>query len=286
MNKEQATDDLFAIAAAEAGGIKPLLDSFFGFMKRRTDFYVQFDANAGNAKTHKMGFPKGMAETMVMQSLHKYSFQDYNYSEDNQIDPKQLKNETIKKENKLSTAIESKPIQPILTSEGKQIPIGNGGVADNYYWTQSLEEATIYVALKEKTRRKDIICTIKPKSLLLSYQNGENLINGEIEGVVKTDESMWTFVSGQKDECPEIVITLGKTVKTWWKQVIIGHPEIDTSKVDSTKNINDYDSETQGTIRKLMFEQRQKMLGTTLVEKDETQELFDKYGIPPLPNST
>jgi hypothetical protein len=41
------------------------------------------------------------------------------------------------------------------------------------------------------------------------------------------------------------VITLEKVVKTWWSCVIEGHSEIDTSKVDSTCKVGDYDEETQ-----------------------------------------
>jgi hypothetical protein len=32
-------------------------------------------------------------------------------------------------------------------------------------------------------------------------------------------------------EGSEVIVTLEKRRKTWWKHVIVGHPEIDTSKV-------------------------------------------------------
>ena len=37
-----------------------------------------------------------------------------------------------------------------------------------------------------------------------------------------------------------------------------GDEEIDTTKVDSTRDVSDYDGETQGHIRKIMFDQHQK----------------------------
>ena len=37
-----------------------------------------------------------------------------------------------------------------------------------------------------------------------------------------------------------------------------GDEEIDTSKVESTKKIEEYDGQTQGAIRKIMFDQNQK----------------------------
>ena len=51
---------------------------------------------------------------------------------------------------------------------------------------------------------------------------------------------------------------LEKKAERWWKSVVKGGKEIDTTKVDSTKNIDEYDGETQGAIRKLMWEQEQK----------------------------
>ena len=39
---------------------------------------------------------------------------------------------------------------------------------------------------------------------------------------------------------------------------MVGGKEIDTTKVDSVKSIDEYDGETQGAIRKIMFDQDQK----------------------------
>jgi hypothetical protein len=71
-------------------------------------------------------------------------------------------------------------------------------------------------------------------------------------------------------------IVLDKVVETWWERVVVAPKEaaagataagadaaaasdvIDTSMVDSTKPVEDFDPETQAAIRKLVFEQRQK----------------------------
>ncbi len=42
-----------------------------------------------------------------------------------------------------------------------------------------------------------------------------------------------------------LVVTLEKSVETWWRAVVAGHPEIDATLVDSTKRVEDYDDETQ-----------------------------------------
>ena len=56
-------DKVFTQVAGRLGGIQPLLDTFFSFLCRKTDFYVQFDPVV--TKHANMGFPPGIAEKMV-----------------------------------------------------------------------------------------------------------------------------------------------------------------------------------------------------------------------------
>jgi hypothetical protein len=120
-------------------------------------------------------------------------------------------------------------------SKGLQIPIGNGGIATNYCWTQTLNEVTVYIDASDCIRGKDVKCELTAKLLKLSVQ-GKVLVEGEFEEAVKVDDSMWSLnigeLVGEIRENSEVVITLEKTRKTWWKHVIIGDPEIDTSKVN------------------------------------------------------
>jgi hypothetical protein len=287
------TDQAFALLANKAGGIKPLLDSFFGFLNRKTDFYIQFDENDKNPT---MGFPEDGAQKMVMDSFLQYSFTDYAST---QQKSKPTANQTTIQSSKptstekvqVKVKKEKKTVSPVptpaLTDEGKQVPIGNGGIADNYYWTQSLNELTTYVDVDSELRGKDVKCVIAPKSLSLEV-HGKSIVTGPLEDVVNTSESMWTISSSKGTS--QIVISLEKTRKTWWKHVIVGHPEIDTSKVDSTQKIDEYDESTQATIRKLMFEQKQRRLngagGTQMESSSLLPELPPRMLPPgvPLPN--
>ncbi len=162
------------------------------------------------------------------------------------------------------------------TKEGKQIPIGNGGICDKYFWTQSLYETTVYIDVPEGTRGKDIDCKITASKLSLRLKGQkEYLINGELDAKVKTD-SMWTI-----DDRKTVVITLDKCVETWWGTVIKGDPEIDTQRVDSTKKVSDYDDETQGAIRKIMFDQNQKHLGLPTSDEMKSNAILEKARYAP-----
>ena len=82
------------------------------------------------------------------------------------------------------------------------------------------------------TRGKEVDCVMKPRSLSLSLKgrNDGPILSGKLEDIVKLDESMWTLASD--DNSTQVIITLDKQRKTWWKHVLVGDPEIDTSKVE------------------------------------------------------
>lgn len=97
----------------------------------------------------------------------------------------------------------------------------------------------------------------------------EEYLVGQLDEAVRVDESLWTLaVSPATSTCVKhqgqsqvvIVITLDKCQRTWWRCVVRGHAEIDTSRVDSTQRVTDYDDETQAALRKIMFEQQQKVI--------------------------
>ena len=58
-------DEVLLNIAGQLGGIEPLLNTFFWFLHRKTDFYVEFAAGTTNAK---MGFPPGVAEGMLLKA--------------------------------------------------------------------------------------------------------------------------------------------------------------------------------------------------------------------------
>ncbi|CAM9369156.1 unnamed protein product, partial [Ectocarpus sp. 8 AP-2014] len=125
-----------------------------------------------------------------------------------------------------TTAAPSLP--PTSTPDGKQVPIGNGGVTDRYYWTQTVNEATVYVDVPPGTRSKDVSCVIQPKWLKLKVRAGAEdvVFDGELPSAVSREDSMWSLNDGKT-----VVISFEKTTKSWWKSVVEGDPEIDTSKV-------------------------------------------------------
>jgi hypothetical protein len=133
---------------------------------------------------------------------------------------------------------EAKPkAQNIHTNDlNLQNPIGNGGISENYYWTQTLKEITVYIDLEYQAKGKEIQCVITPSHLTLTAR-GQLLLDDDFEDKVCVDESMWTIATDTHEtktgdmKGSQVILTLEKSRKTWWKHVLISDPEIDTTKV-------------------------------------------------------
>lgn len=235
-------DDVLTELAGQAGGLDPLFDSFFGFLYRKTDFYVQFENK--NA-SYKMGFPKGEAERMLLKAFRKYEFRNAepveghssNTSDTSQPSSKKSTTAVVKPVETQSAAKQTIFKSPAndLDSTTVQTPIGNGGIGKNYYWTQTLNELNICIDTKPGVKSKQVKCNIAPRSISVQVDN-ETLLEGSFEEAIRSTESMWTLCSGDGDGPgygggSQIIITLDKIKHTWWKSVIVGDPEIDTTKV-------------------------------------------------------
>ena len=156
-------DDLFIQVAGRAGGLKPLLNAFFGFLHRKTDFYVEYDSDDNKAT---MGFPRGAAEKLLLESFRQYNVKTYKKQQslrNESIPSTQTDNTVSRPSSTITTVSQNKSLvsteTPRITDEGKQIPIGNGGICDNYYWTQTLKELTVYLDMPNSIiRGNDITC--------------------------------------------------------------------------------------------------------------------------------
>lgn len=67
----------------------------------------------------------------------------------------------------------------------------------------------------------------------------ESIVEGELYDKVKPEESVWDIEDNEK-----LIITLEKGQENIWKTIIKGDKEIDATKVDNSKRLEEFDSET------------------------------------------
>eukprot|EP00002_Diphylleia_rotans_P032363 TRINITY_DN678_c0_g3_i2.p1 TRINITY_DN678_c0_g3~~TRINITY_DN678_c0_g3_i2.p1 ORF type:complete len:140 (-),score=46.40 TRINITY_DN678_c0_g3_i2:353-772(-) len=123
-------------------------------------------------------------------------------------------------------------------------------------------------------RSKDIAVEFKPKALKAGLKGKPPIVDGETSQRIKAEDCFWTLEEGKI-----LVLHMEKVNKMeWWKNVIVGHPEIDTSKIQpENSKLSDLDGETRAMVEKMMFDQRQKEMGLPTSEEMKKQEMLKKF---------
>lgn len=138
------------------------------------------------------------------------------------------------------------------TNQENHISTWNGGVTDKYLWNQTLSEINLELPFKETIISSEVHVAIGNKEIKVQYM-GETKLQGEFYERVNKEDCLWNIEDRKK-----IIISIEKKRENWWPCVIKGDPEIDTKKIESKKNINEFDEKTQNELRKFLQEQKLK----------------------------
>lgn len=284
---EEKFDSMLLHIAQQHDGIEPLFDTFFGFLRRKTDFYT--------------GAQKSFAESMVMKSfkLHlnkalkdKAAKEESDKFEKPIPAPEPASIEEIITEGAKETSPTvssmpkkeelSKPIDETKLEEGEESEKGklepnaeNGANYVNYLFTQTLEELEVRVPFDVSYRLKsrDVKVDIKEKHLFVGVKGKEPQVNGELYNKILTDEALWHL------EDNTIVVSLEKFNKQeWWGTIIKGDQEISTKKVQpENSKLGDLDGETRSMVEKMMYDQRQKAAGKPTSDDEKKADTMSKF---------
>ncbi|XP_029658820.1 nudC domain-containing protein 3 isoform X1 [Formica exsecta] len=284
-------DQTFLHILREEKNINNFLDAFFGFLYRCTDFYVESNSE------QKLGFPPGVAEKLVSNSIYKWK----NIASTLQKTISSVKDNTIKNSSSIShsnqltltdnencrlvpPAVQEIEIDSCSESTNINLPSAqslktdnvsdsyNGAVRDNYIWTQTLNDLDVLVKIPEHVKiSKDTIrvnissdevkIDVKPLNSSTNFK-WDNIFNGKLSFKIRKDESIWNIEAGK-----HINIHLEKATERWWEALIVDEPKIDLSKIDCSKHFDDMIPEEQMKVQKLMWNQQQKLLGKPTSEE-------------------
>lgn len=281
-------DQMFLMLAQELGGITQIFESLFSFLKRRTDFFVL--SNPGD----KVGFPPGVSEQIIFSIYSKYR-EEYNKEHpftpkettENQDAPKvqELTDESSEEPKQESS---QKPTQPVdvrmeeeekepvkttpKTADPKRVEISafNGAQTDKYTWNQTVYDVDVQIKLPAGTRSRDLKVVIEPKKIFVALKNdlSNPLLDGELFDRIKAEKSNWILDEGT------LIFNLEKHKDNVWKSVIIGDAEIDPTKVESTRKMEDFDDETRAGFRKAMYEQSRKVQGLPTTDEEKAMQVL------------
>ncbi|KYQ89749.1 nuclear distribution protein C like protein [Tieghemostelium lacteum] len=144
-----------------------------------------------------------------------------------------------------------------------------------YKWTQTLSDVTVTILSDTPVRSRDLLIKIETDSLLVRNKTTDKTyIDGKLHASIKKSNSIWSIEDGKN-----IVIELAKLKnQEWWKCVIQGHPEIDTTQIKpENSQLSDLDGETRSMVEKMMFNQRQKAQGLPTTDDMDKQNAYKKF---------
>ncbi|CAM9090519.1 unnamed protein product [Ascophyllum nodosum] len=326
-------DGLYLNLAQQNQGIDNLLESFFGFLRRKTDFYTGAseaqieesvlkvvrrqkainDKQEVEKKRRKEADDRRRAEKRAATLARQKAEQEerkrkldqqqspgvVEVGKDGSFDVESAATSQQEAEGELSVSTEAadtkqgaQPKAAAATAGGGSgssdgtgkvdeeddddapPPVGNGGKTDTYVWTQTLQELSVSVAVPEGAKSREVVCDITKSRLRVGIKGQPLLVDGEMYNKVKVDDSFWTLEDGK-----EISIALQKENQMeWWKCVVKGDQEINTSKVQpENSKLGDLDGETRKTVEKMMFDQRQKAQGLPTSDEMGKQEMLKKF---------
>lgn len=306
---DERFDGLLMNMAQQAGSIDNVLDAFFGFLQRKTDFftgaqdesaaeeivlkYYKKHWKVGQKRREKMKEQNRAADEERKRRAEEKKKKDMEDYERMQEEAKKKQEEVkieevtdeeaakIKADKGKST--EEKDKEPEGDKEAKEEeeedtkeppPLGNGGKTDKYTWTQTLGTLEVYVHVKPGVKARDIKCDIGTEKLQLGVKGEALILNGKMHSKVKPDDCTWTLVDNKV-----VQLTLEKhDDMKWWSCVMEGDPGIDTKKiVPENSKLSDLDGETRMTVEKMMYDQRQKQLGKPTSDQEKQHELLEKF---------
>ena len=153
----------------------------------------------------------------------------------------------------------------------------NGSQTEKYTWSQTMTDIDVRAPIPDGITAKDLRVEITKDRLKVELLKPERkvrwlpacvywivtvlllqtLMDGQLLHRVKVEESMWSVDKASR----HIYINLEKQKDIMWKSVFEGEEGIDLTKVDTTRDISEFDQEAQAAIQRVTFDHQMKMLG-------------------------
>ncbi|XP_017785595.1 PREDICTED: nudC domain-containing protein 3 [Nicrophorus vespilloides] len=255
-------DNLFEILK-ERRTLTNFLDTVFGFLKRRTDFYQVAETNAS-----PVGLPKGLAETILRNCYYKWE----KYEE-----PLVVADEasTTKQSTKKKTAKGDNKGGEFSTADSY-----NGAVQENYSWAQTISDLDVTIKIPEGVKAKQLDVKIEAQSISVRMlqDGGETILAGDFPRKVKPTDAIWSVVGGKLE------IHLDKVADVWWDKLLEAESKLDLTKIDCSRPFEELSDEAQAKIEELTWNQERRRQGLPTSEdvvfEDNLKKAWNAEGSP------
>jgi len=306
--EEERFDGILLNVAQQGGSIENILDIFFGFLNRKTDFFTgSGDEKAAEAlvlKYYQKHWKVGIKKREEIREKNKIADderkkrsedkkkkdeEEYRKHQEAMAEKPNCEEVTEEEAEKIKAEKGAKKEEAASSSSAEKKegdgedeeedskeppPEGNGGKTDKYVWTQTLSSLEVHIPVRPGVKAKQITCDIGVDSIKFGIKGEALMIEGKMHSKIKPDDTMWTLVDNKV-----VQITMEKFDNMkWWNCFMDGDVSINTKKiVPENSKLSDLDGETRQTVEKMMYDQRQKALGKPTSEQEKQHDLLDKF---------
>lgn len=313
MADERFDGQFLHMAQYTDGGVRGLVDVFFSFLRRKTDFYTGSDEDLNESRKiakelvderfqhhAKIAFAeadsKKKEKAQQQKKLEEQRARERKRIEEEAKAPRIVEvtdeqAEKIEKQNseapndaaggdgsKFPKLKEDKPnCDEEEDEEDKDLlkpNSGNGADLENYQWTQTLQEVEVRVPFRlPKLKSRDVNVKIQKKRLYVALKNQEPVIDDEFPFEIKQEDSFWTLNNGT------LTINIEKVNQMeWWSHLVTSDQKINCKKVSpENSKLSDLDGDTRSMVEKMMFDQRAKAMGEPTSEERKKQDMLKNF---------
>ena len=212
----EENDRLLMDLAQRSGGLEPMLDAVFSFMKRKTDLYVE------QGPGDRVGFPPGEAQKIVLKCFGKFAsmggpapdkkaleaigmrlqdgssahHRDQKQSQQSAHNPTpaQISGSAPAPAPPKSSAPTSAALSSPLTTAN--LPHYNGAALETYAWSQTLTDVTISLPLLSPCPAKSLSISIEKSRVSVHRRDASSsscVLQGDLPHDIDASESLWNL---------------------------------------------------------------------------------------------
>lgn len=308
-------DGILLNIAQQTGSVENILDTFFGFLQRKTDFFTGCE-NEEHAeelvlKYYKKHWKAGRKRREEQQEKNKLADEERK----RRADEKRRKDEEEyqRKQEEIAKKQAEAKVQEVtdeeaaaIKAEKKQDAVAasaapaDEGAADAPAEEKAEEDAedkeppppgnggkTDKYTWTQTLGALEVYIDVRPgvKAKQICCDIGTDTLKVGIKGEPMILEGKM-HAKVKPDDCTWTLID-NKVVQVslekfdsvkWWSCVMEGDPGIDTKKVvPENSKLSDLDGETRMTVEKMMYDQRQKALGKPTSDQEKQHDLLEKF---------
>ncbi|CAD7931472.1 unnamed protein product [Amoebophrya sp. A25] len=312
---DERFDQLFLTIAQQAGSIDSIFDAFFGFLGRKTDFYVGADRATGMKKV-SAAFDKHYSAAAKIQKekedrsrkldeARKKRAAEQKKKDEEEFAEKARKTDGKEEAVVIEEVADDAPVgivkeERLLPAEDASTNAGSPDPKGGEEVEAAAEEeedkgpapignggSTSLYSWTQTLGTADMYVPVRPgvksKDLAVVIKQ-DKLKIGYKNGETILDGSLYGSV--KVDDCTWLLLD-GKTIHIsfekvdqmkWWATIVKGDEEIDTKKiVPENSKLSDLDGETRQTVEKMMYDQRQKQMGLPTSDQAKQHDLLEKF---------